>query len=183
MSSSPCSNPSKMAATDSGVAFGMSRPRVMSVSTGPVSTACTVTPRSASSTRNDCVMLNAAALETEYAGMNGNGASALTDRLLTSAPRERVNSGRNAWVMAYGPNRLTRKMRFEHSRIGQVVIECHAGVVDQNVQRFHALRGSSYLRSVGHIQGNGRDAPIRVAHGLARARVHPYRAAAQSFLY
>src|SRR6202012_5263678 len=110
MSSCPSSSPSNTArATDSGAAFGMSRPRVLSVSTGPVNTACTVTPRSASSTRNDCVRLNAAALETEYAGMIGNGASALTDRLLTSAPCERVNSGRNPRVTAYGPNRLTRK--------------------------------------------------------------------------
>src|SRR6266704_2318642 len=40
MSSSPFSTPSKMArATDSGEAFGMSRPRDISVSTGPVRTA------------------------------------------------------------------------------------------------------------------------------------------------
>ena len=40
MSSSPFSTPSKMAcATDRGDAFGMSKPRVMSVSTGPVRTA------------------------------------------------------------------------------------------------------------------------------------------------
>src|SRR6266446_2504055 len=40
MSSSPASTPSKMArATDSGEAFGMSMPRVMSVSTKPVRTA------------------------------------------------------------------------------------------------------------------------------------------------
>ena len=40
MSSCPSSTPSKMArATDSGEAFGMSKPRVMSVSTKPVRTA------------------------------------------------------------------------------------------------------------------------------------------------
>jgi len=37
----------------------------MSVSTGPVSTACTRTPRAASSIRSDWVRLKAAALETE----------------------------------------------------------------------------------------------------------------------
>src|SRR5262249_42083770 len=66
MSSSPLSTASKMArATDSGEALGMSKPRVISVSTGPVSTACTRTPRPASRARSDWVRLNAAALETE----------------------------------------------------------------------------------------------------------------------
>ena len=46
MSSSPFSIPSKMArATDSGEAFGTSKPRLMSVSTGPARTAWTLTPR------------------------------------------------------------------------------------------------------------------------------------------
>src|SRR5262249_46302451 len=53
MSSSPASTPSNMArATDSGEAFGISKPRVMSVSVGPVRTACTRTPRSASRARS-----------------------------------------------------------------------------------------------------------------------------------
>ena len=43
----------------------MSKPRVMSVSVGPVSTAWTRTPCPASSARSDCVRLNAAALEIE----------------------------------------------------------------------------------------------------------------------
>ena len=64
MSSSPLATPSKIArATDSAEAFGMSKPRVMSVSVGPVSTACTPTPRPARSARCDCERLNAAALE------------------------------------------------------------------------------------------------------------------------
>jgi hypothetical protein len=64
MSSSPFSTPSKIArATDSGEAFGRSRSRVMSVSTGPVRAAWTVTPRPASSARSDCVSENAAAFE------------------------------------------------------------------------------------------------------------------------
>src|SRR5579862_8830237 len=48
ISSSPFSMPSKMAlATDSTEAFGISKPRVMSVSVGPVRTAWTRTPRAA----------------------------------------------------------------------------------------------------------------------------------------
>ncbi len=55
ISSSPFSTPSKMArATDSGEALGMSRPRDISESTGPVRTACTLTPRPAKRARNDC---------------------------------------------------------------------------------------------------------------------------------
>src|ERR1700682_4550716 len=66
MSSSPFSTPSKIArATDSAAAFGISRPRDISVSTGPVNTACTLTPRSAKRARNDCERENAAAFEIE----------------------------------------------------------------------------------------------------------------------
>src|SRR6476469_7527745 len=64
MSSSPRSTPSRMArATDSADAFGISKPRVMSVSVGPVRTAWTPTPCAASSARSDCERLNAAAFE------------------------------------------------------------------------------------------------------------------------
>ena len=67
-SSSPFSTASKMArATDSREALGISRPWVMSVSTGPARTAWTRTPRPASRARSDWVRLNAAALETEAA--------------------------------------------------------------------------------------------------------------------
>src|SRR5438552_17867791 len=66
ISSSPFSTPSKIArATDSGEAFGMYRPRDISVSTGPVSTAWTPTPRPANSARSDCDSENAAAFEIE----------------------------------------------------------------------------------------------------------------------
>ena len=66
MSSSPFSNPSKIpCAADSGEAFGMSKPRFISVSMGPRTTAWTVTPWPAKSALRDCVMLNAAAFEME----------------------------------------------------------------------------------------------------------------------
>ena len=65
MSSSPRSTPSKMArATDSGDAFGMSKPRVMSVSVGSVKTAWTLTPRPGQEGAKRLRRLNAAALET-----------------------------------------------------------------------------------------------------------------------
>lgn len=56
MSSSPISVPSKIArATDSGEAFGTSRLRDISVSTGPARTAWTLTPCPAKRARKDCV--------------------------------------------------------------------------------------------------------------------------------
>ena len=88
----------------------------MSVSTIPVRTACTVTPRSASSVRSDCVNENAAAFEIEYAGMSGKGARALTDRLLTTAPRALLSNGRNAWITPYVPNKLTARCRSSVAR-------------------------------------------------------------------
>ena len=46
-------------------AFGISRPRLISVSMGPRRTAWTVTPSPVKNARNDCVALNAAAFEIE----------------------------------------------------------------------------------------------------------------------
>src|SRR5262249_23184601 len=68
ISSSPAATPSKIAcATDAGDALGTSRSRDISVSVGPVSTACTATPCGARRARCDWVSENAAALEIEYA--------------------------------------------------------------------------------------------------------------------
>src|SRR5439155_16926731 len=83
--------------------FDMSRSRVISVSTGPGRTTCTLTPRPAKRARSDCDRENAAALEIEYAGENGTAAMDDNDRTLIMAPRERVCNGRKAWVTPYGP--------------------------------------------------------------------------------
>src|ERR1700759_554904 len=56
-------------------------------------------------------MENAAALEIEYDVNMGNGASATQDKRLMTAPRERINDGRNAWVRAYEPCRCTARWR------------------------------------------------------------------------
>ena len=65
---------------------------------GPIRTAWTLTPRGASSPRSDCVRLKAAAFDTAYAGVTGNGASAIIETLLTSAPPASSSAGRNACV-------------------------------------------------------------------------------------
>src|SRR4249919_3313418 len=76
MSSSPDSMPSSVARTTSmaGV-FGISNARIMSVSTAPGNTPCTVMPRFPRSARNDCVSDSAAALEALYAASDGMLAS------------------------------------------------------------------------------------------------------------
>jgi hypothetical protein len=38
--------------------------------------------------------------------MSGSGARAFAERMLTTAPRERVTAGRNAWVTVAGPATL-----------------------------------------------------------------------------
>src|ERR1041385_1333191 len=66
ISSSPRASPSKMdAAADAGDAFGISRPRFISVSTGPRTTPWTVTLSCARRARSDSVMLSAGAFELE----------------------------------------------------------------------------------------------------------------------
>jgi hypothetical protein len=65
---------------------------------------------------------------------------------------------------------------FEHGRIAQVVVERQAGVVDQDVERFDVIDCSPNVRRVGHVQGQGPDAPIRMGQRPARAGVHPFRA-------
>ena len=83
----PDFDPSKIArATDSGEAFGTSRPRDISVSTGPARTAWTLTPCPAKRARKDCVKERAAAFDAEYAGITGRAARAAMESTLTTAP-------------------------------------------------------------------------------------------------
>ncbi len=73
-------------------------------------------------------------------------------------------------------------MPFERGTIAQVIVKRQAGVIDEDIERFDSLDSSLSLRSVGHVQGQGRDAPIQVGQGLARAGIHPLRASPQGFL-
>ena len=73
-------------------------------------------------------------------------------------------------------------MLFEHGTIAQIIVKRQAGVVDEYIERFDSLDSVLNLRSVGHVQGQGRDAPIQVGQGLARTGIHPLRASPQGFL-
>ena len=50
-----------------------------------------------------------------------------------------------------------------------------AGVIDEDIERFDSLDCPLNLRSVGHIQGQWRDAPIQVGQGPARTGIHALR--------
>src|ERR1700694_4007833 len=51
-----------------------------------------------------------------------------------------------------------------------------------NVEGLDGLNGCPNVHGVGHVYGQGRDAPVRVGQGLARAGIRPLRSSAQGFL-
>lgn len=55
-------------------------------------------------------------------------------------------------------------------------MKVHAGVVDQDVERFDTPDSSLNLHRVGHVQGVGHDALIRMCDGLARTGINALRA-------
>jgi hypothetical protein len=72
---------------------------------------------------------------------------------------------------------------FKIGAIAQVIVKVHAGIVDQEIERFDFPDSRLNLRSVGNVQGEGRDAPIGMCKGLARSCVHPLRPSPQGFLH
>jgi hypothetical protein len=71
---------------------------------------------------------------------------------------------------------------FERGTIAQVIVSRQASVIDEDIERFDSLDRSLNLRSVGHVQGQWRDALIPVGQRLARTGIHPLRASPQRFL-
>ena len=114
--------------------------------------------------------------------MSGKGAKAFADRLLTMAPLEPSQQRQESLSHAVGAEQVDGEVPFEHGPIAQVVVERHAGVIDEDVERVDFIDGSLDLRSVGHVQGQGCDAPIPVGQGLARAGIYPFRTSVQRFL-
>src|SRR5207302_2701213 len=69
---------------------------------------------------------------------------------------------------------------FERGTIAQVVVECQAGVVDEDIERFDFLHGRLNLRSVGYVQREGRHAAVSVLQFAASStRVNPLRSASE----
>ncbi len=71
---------------------------------------------------------------------------------------------------------------FEHGTIAEVIKMPQAGVVHEDVERLDLPGRCLNLRRAGHVQGQRRDAPVRVGQGLARTGIHPPRASPQRFL-
>jgi hypothetical protein len=71
---------------------------------------------------------------------------------------------------------------FKRGTFAEVIEERQAGVVDEHVERLDTLDRCLSLRSVGHVQGQGRDPPILVHQRLARTGVRPLRASPQRLL-
>ena len=65
--------------------------------------------------------------------------------------------------------------------IARVIVKRQAGIVDEDIERFHSLDSTMNLRSIGEVQGQRCDAPIPVDEGPARAGIQPLRAS-QGFL-
>ena len=59
-----------------------------------------------------------------------------------------------------GAEQVDRKALLKRASIAEVIVECYAGVVDQQVERIDALHGGLDLRRVGHVQGQRRYPPI-----------------------
>jgi hypothetical protein len=77
---------------------------------------------------------------------------------------------------------LTARLCSSTARVAEVVVERDAGVVDQDVERLDGLDRRLDLALIGHIEGDARDARIRVGQGLPAAGVDPLRAASQRLL-
>jgi hypothetical protein len=80
-----------------------------------------------------------------------------------------------------GAEEVDGQVPFQRGRIAQVVPTRHAGAIDEEIEGFDVLDSSLNLRGVGHVQGQGRDAPIRVGQGPAGTGIHARRAHAQGF--
>jgi hypothetical protein len=83
---------------------------------------------------------------------------------------------------AIGAEKVDGEVSFEHGAIAQVVVKCHAGVVNEDVERFHAIDRRLDLRRAGHVERDRRDARVRMDEGPAGAGENSLRASAECFL-
>jgi hypothetical protein len=104
-----------------------------------------------------------------------------TDRPTGSAPSYGSDQAAETAQRAPRRSRSAADPRCPRTEPG-VHRERQASVIDEDIERFDFLDGSLKLRHVGYVQGQGRDAPIRIGEGLARTGIHPLRASPQGFL-
>jgi len=89
---------------------------------------------------------------------------------------------KNANEPAVRAEQVDGEVLFERGTITEVFVSPQPGAVDKEIERSDALDSALDLRRVGHIQGMGRNAPIRVGQRLARTGIHRLRVSPQRFL-
>jgi hypothetical protein len=71
------------------------------------------------------------------------------------------------------------EMLFEHGTITEIIVQRHAGVIDEDIEQLDVRDCFLNLGWVSHVQDQGRDAPIRVGEEATRACIHMFRAPPQ----
>src|SRR5262249_9210722 len=66
-------------------------------------------------------------------------------------------------------------MLFDHVELAQIVVDCDAGVVDEDIEGADLIDCPLDLRNTGHVQCQGRHAFVGVLQCAAGARVYPLR--------
>ena len=89
--------------------------------------------------------------------------------------RERVRHSEHA-------EEVDLEVSFDDVRIAQVVVNRDPGVVDEDVEAVDSLDCPVDLRSVGHIEREGRDAAVGNAKRAAASGKHPLRASSEGLV-
>ena len=97
------------------------------------------------------------------------------------APRERGHRRQKSQGHGEGPIEVDGQVAFEHGRVGQIVAQHEAGVVDQHVQCLDLAGSCPNLRRAGDVQSKGRHPVVWVGQRLSGAGIHSLGASRQGF--
>ena len=114
--------------------------------------------------------------------MIGKAASAARDRLLTTAPLERLSRGRNACVILSAPIKFTASVLFDDVEAAQIVVDGDAGVVDEDIERLDLRDSGLNLRRARHVQPDGGHACIDMVQRAASAGVDSAGSSCERFV-
>src|SRR5450755_1860642 len=135
MSSSPFSSPSKMPSAVVCIeAFGISKPRFMSVSVGPMTTAWTLTPWPANSALSDCVMFERGRLRNGVAGNDRQGRERRHGHVVDDGPFGAFQQWQEGACDIERSEEVDSQLLLEGLGIAQIVVESDAGIVDEDVE-------------------------------------------------
>ena len=85
--------------------------------------------------------------------MSGKGAKAFGRQVVDDGSPGPNQQRQESLSHAVGAEQVDGEVPFEHGPIAQVVVERHAGVIDEDVERVDFIDRSLDLCSVGHVQG------------------------------